>query len=327
MGVGQASSPQTPNGGRFYGLSTDFVPARERFDFWASLFPRVKMAPLPRIGGPYGARGTGCAGDDGVMFNDLACVPTAASYSDGDNDHMRLTLIVAGAVHVVQGRDERIAAQPGPGLHLFDSARAVQVDSPTGYRAVHLTLPRAMVHQAMGRDPMAGQGSYRALPDTPLSLLLKSQMQAFARHGPQMSADESAAVMESLSSLARTYLRRFNKSLQEAVESPEDETLFAAASSYVDTWKEDPGLTAAAVAVAIGCSRARLYRLFDRRGLAVAEHIRQARLNHSRALLRDPALDIGDIALRCGYGDISAFGKAFRRRFGMSPRTWRATIA
>jgi AraC-like DNA-binding protein len=44
-------------------------------------------------------------------------------------------------------------------------------------------------------------------------------------------------------------------------------------------------------------------------------------------LLRDPALDIGDVSLRCGYADLSAFGKAFRRRFGISPRDWRAMIA
>src|SRR3546814_4060534 len=85
-------------------------------------------------------------------------------------------------------------------------------------------------------------------------------------------------------------------------------------------------LTADAIARAIGCSRASLYRLFEQRGLAVAEHVRAVRLNHSRTLLRDPRLGIGDIALRCGYDDLSAFGKAFRRRFGMTPRDWRQSI-
>ncbi|WP_209023621.1 helix-turn-helix transcriptional regulator [Sphingopyxis italica] len=74
------------------------------------------------------------------------------------------------------------------------------------------------------------------------------------------------------------------------------------------------------------CSRASLYRLFEQRGLSVGEHIRAVRLNHGRALLRDPRLGIGDIALRCGYDDLSAFGKAFRRRFGMTPRDWRMMI-
>jgi methylphosphotriester-DNA--protein-cysteine methyltransferase len=33
---------------------------------------------------------------------------------------------------------------------------------------------------------------------------------------------------------------------------------------------------------------------------------------------------LGTLAFECGYSDLSAFGKAFRRRFGMSPSEWRA---
>lgn len=73
--------------------------------------------------------------------------------------------------------------------------------------------------------------------------------------------------------------------------------------------------------------RAGLYRMFERRGLAVADRIRIARLNHACALMRDPTLDIGEVALRCGDADLSAFGKAFGRRFGMTPRDWRTTLA
>src|SRR3546814_14123237 len=85
---------------------------------------------------------------------------------------------------------------------------------------------------------------------------------------------------------------------------------FTSACRFIEARREDSGLTADAIARAIGCSRASLYRLFEQRGLAVAEHVRAVRLNHSRTLLRDPRLGIGDIALRCGYDDLSAFGKA-----------------
>src|SRR3546814_16043375 len=93
---------------------------------------------------------------------------------------------------------------------------------------------------------------------------------------------------------------------------------FTSACRFIEARREDSGLTADAIARAIGCSRASLYRLFEQRGLAVAEHVRADRLNHSRTLLRDPRLGIGDLALRCGYDDLSAFGKAFRLRFGMT---------
>jgi AraC-like DNA-binding protein len=34
-------------------------------------------------------------------------------------------------------------------------------------------------------------------------------------------------------------------------------------------------------------------------------------------------MGVGDVALACGYGDLPAFDKAFKRRFGTSPRQWR----
>jgi AraC-like DNA-binding protein len=310
----------------FFAATTEAAPPRERFDFWSSLFSGVRMAPLPRPVGLYAARAAGCNGDDGVVFTDLACDPTATSYSDNDNDHMRLSVVVSGTVQVTEGHDRRTVVSAGPGMHMFDSARAAAVDSPTGYRAFHLTLPRALVFKAMGGDPMAGRQSLRSLPETPLSMVLRSQLEAMSRHGPRLDAEEAAAVMRSLSDLAETYLRRFDRRFQDEVESPADDALFVSVCRYIDLWKEDAKLTAGAVAAAAGCSRARLYRLFERRGVTIGEHIREVRLNHGRALLRDPAISIGDVSFRCGYGDLSAFGKAFRRRFGMSPRDWRMAI-
>src|SRR3546814_9724667 len=79
---------------------------------------------------------------------------------------------------------------------LLDCHRAAQTHSETSYRAFHITLPRAAVYRAMGDDPIAGIGALRTLPDTPLALLLKDQLGAFARHGPNMNAAEAAAAMK-----------------------------------------------------------------------------------------------------------------------------------
>jgi AraC-like DNA-binding protein len=54
--------------------------------------------------------------------------------------------------------------------------------------------------------------------------------------------------------------------------------------------------------------------------LAYLQHLR---LQHARSLLADPGLAVAEVAARCGYGDPFAFSKAFRRRYGRSPRRWR----
>jgi AraC-like DNA-binding protein len=144
-----------------------------------------------------------------------------------------------------------------------------------------------------------------------------------------MDAEESAAAMAAMSGVALACLGRFARERRDDAADPAeaaDEALVAAARAFIAAHGDSPHLTAALVAAAIGCSRTRLFGVFQARGLSVADAIRTARLGHARALLRDGALDIGEVALRCGYSDGSAFGKAFRRAFGLSPRDWRMSI-
>jgi AraC-like DNA-binding protein len=310
---------------RFIGVTTEVAPVKERFDFWHALFPHIDMRRTTGEDG-YRAAALACAGDDGIAFTDLVCAPTASRFYDGRVDHMQLCVIAEGQFGVVHGRDERLWLGPGAGLQLLDCHRTAQTYSEISYRAYHITRPRAAVYRAMGGDPIAGTGALRSLPDTPLALLLKDQLGALARHGPNMNAAEAAAAMKLLSGLALTFLEGFNTSLEDERKRIGD-AHFASACRLIEAQRGDAGLTADTIAQAIGCSRASLYRLFEQRGLSVAEHIRAVRLNHGRALLRDPRLGIGDIALRCGYDDLSAFGKAFRRRFGMTPRDWRMTVS
>ena len=53
-----------------------------------------------------------------------------------------------------------------------------------------------------------------------------------------------------------------------------------------------------------------------------SERVLEARLRRVSAMLSDrryAGLRIGEIALACGFSDISYFNRCFRRRFGCSP--------
>ena len=63
-------------------------------------------------------------------------------------------------------------------------------------------------------------------------------------------------------------------------------------------------------------------RLFAREGTCFSDYVRDARLERARAALADPAQRhrrVLAIALESGFDDFSAFSRAFRRRFGMTP--------
>ena len=61
-------------------------------------------------------------------------------------------------------------------------------------------------------------------------------------------------------------------------------------------------------------------------GASFSEALAAYRSRHATALLRDPALQITQIAYRLGYSDATAFGQAFKKWFGKKPSEYRKKI-
>ena len=59
-------------------------------------------------------------------------------------------------------------------------------------------------------------------------------------------------------------------------------------------------------------------------GVTPHQYIMRARLREAAMRLVDEPAKILDIALDCGFGDVSNFNRAFRTEFGVSPRAYRA---
>jgi AraC-like DNA-binding protein len=43
-------------------------------------------------------------------------------------------------------------------------------------------------------------------------------------------------------------------------------------------------------------------------------------------LLKNPALNVSEVALDCGFEDLSHFSRAFKEKFGVSPANYRKDI-
>ncbi|MEU0469779.1 helix-turn-helix domain-containing protein [Amycolatopsis sp. NPDC006131] len=83
-------------------------------------------------------------------------------------------------------------------------------------------------------------------------------------------------------------------------------------------------VTPAAIAAAHGMSVRSVYRVFAEAGTTVAAFVRDRRLARARRELATGADPIADIALRWGFADASHFTRAFRARYGCTPRDHRA---
>jgi AraC family transcriptional regulator len=59
-------------------------------------------------------------------------------------------------------------------------------------------------------------------------------------------------------------------------------------------------------------------------GVTPHQYLLRLRLQRAAVRLRNEPDKIVDIALECGFGDVSNFNRTFRTEFGVSPRTWRS---
>ena len=66
-----------------------------------------------------------------------------------------------------------------------------------------------------------------------------------------------------------------------------------------------------------------LQMLFESEGTTFSAFVREQRLARAFRMLTNPRFcgsKVADVALGCGFGDVSYFNRKFRARFGASPR-------
>jgi len=86
----------------------------------------------------------------------------------------------------------------------------------------------------------------------------------------------------------------------------------------------DQPLTREVLADMAGYSVPHFHRVFiGRKGESAASYIRRLRLRRAGYKLRLGAVDIGEVALAAGYASHAAFGKAFKKQYGVSPSAFR----
>lgn len=97
-------------------------------------------------------------------------------------------------------------------------------------------------------------------------------------------------------------------------------------NAYIEDHLFDPDLTIAQVSADLGVTARWLQSLFAQKGTTPARYILEERLTEAGRRFSDPAFrtqSVTMIAFDLGFGDLTYFGRAFRARYGISPRDFR----
>jgi AraC-like DNA-binding protein len=86
-------------------------------------------------------------------------------------------------------------------------------------------------------------------------------------------------------------------------------------------------VTIANIAEELGYSVSHLRAVFrDRLGVSLGKYMRESRLSEAAQLLQSSDLNVSDIGERCGFESLYAFSRAFRKAYGIPPRTYRQLV-
>ncbi len=169
-------------------------------------------------------------------------------------------------------------------------------------------------------------GRPRILRADGLAAVLARSLEATTDSLETLTATEWATLTQALSELLLTLLRQPTNGNADANGTTTREALLHRIYHTMERRLDDPDLTPARVAQAEGISERYLQKLFEGTGDNFTHYLRQRRLHRTRDELANPvnaSQSVSEIAFRCGFNDAAHFSRAFRERFGLSPRAFR----
>jgi len=290
---------------------------------YADLF-EVVAAPCPARGGVQ-ARGVGPFLLTRSESPGLRLVRPVDLIARGGFDGFALRLTLTGRV---TGRVGETAVAGGAGdLLLLDFLEPLDlVETPEAEVASHIALwlPRAKILAAVPREQMLGGLILGGA--TPFGAALGGLIRALAEQAMQAPGSALAAELSALGEGVVGLLAKAAAALPGPAPHGASNASFVTIRRHIDRNLRSPALTVEGIAANFGISRAALYRLFEPVG-GVARYIRQNRLRLAHREITaagDDGKRIGLIAYGFGFKNVSAFNRAFRDAFGVSPGEARA---
>lgn len=222
-----------------------------------------------------------------------------------------------GDCHVEQdGR--RIRARPGS-FYLVDTTRPYSLGFTDAFRALSFRFPHHQLSPLLG-DPRRFTATLVEATD-PLGGLASAHMSGILHCAEDLTpaaAGTLAGTLANLVSIAVTGPAVAGDAARHDARCAFRESIVR----YVRSQIGNPALSVVAVARRFGVSPRTVHGVFREQPASFAQTVLEYRLEAAARALARSSARVTDVALACGFGDLSYFGRAFRRRYGCTPRGW-----
>ncbi|RZI39850.1 helix-turn-helix domain-containing protein [Herbaspirillum sp. HC18] len=308
-------------------ITTDSVEPGARVEYWrghlAQLFGGdYRIEPCP--GTPFRA-GLSSYSVGALTITELSGTPFAVLRDGGtDNAGLHALLQIEGRC-VVSGEGWEAVVAPG-NFCLMSSRQKMRAHLDEPFRCILLWIPESRLgdlradwqHFTTAYVP-ARQGIAAVFVDAVKSLL---------QHGDELERQNAHSVCDSIITLLGATLKSVAEdsgTISTRMEIFHKERI----RNFIQQNLNNPSLDVAFIARSIGLSPRYIHRLFSTEPLRLMQTVWAERLDSCyRDLVeaRTAKRPISDVAYSWGFNDQAHFSRAFRKRFGTSPRNVRTKL-
>jgi AraC-like DNA-binding protein len=306
-------------------VSTAGVAAPKRFAHWQDIFADIdrSMALESEPEAFHGALTRLTAGDLQIMsVKSTPLISRAGDSAATEETCFSIQLVHSGRGQLRHAGNETVA-ETGD-MIVVDARRPYELAFKRPLAGLVLFLPWARVgHHASTLEKLAGQRMINCGAAAVLSGFIRSAWDHLVeREGEEWPQSASDVIWDLLASVLQ------DERAAEATGSRADE-LRRKATALVDHQLFDPEFRSSAIAEELGVSARYLQQIFAEAGTTPGRFLLARRLDAAASRLRhaDRPCRVTDLALECGFSDLSYFSRAFRRRFGVSARDYRRAQA
>jgi AraC family transcriptional activator of tynA and feaB len=304
--------------------STATVPEPEQFAFWNEVVWEAFIpVSVTRTGeGPFlssiTASQVGPLAVSRIASPAQSVVRTSSQVSRQAGDIFFLNLPLSDNSSASQ--DGRTARLGKGDFAILDSSRPFELGFEDDFQQISLALPHDLLAPLLATPAQAT--AIRVRGNRGVGAIASSALRTLADTGGSYDRQAARSLTDQLAGLVALSLGGVTASPASATPA----LLLQAALDEVDRSLSDPDLSPTRVAERVAISTRYLHQLFSEHGTSFGRWVLARRLQRCRQDLADSSRDhwtIAEISCEHGFRDPSYFARAFKARYGISPRELR----
>lgn len=308
-------------------FTTEGAASRKRLALWQDIVcdVYVQLDCKSDLGGDFHGTVTRTAFGQAACSTVSSCrqrvLRTPSRIARAREDYLLIALGRRGQGGVVQDGREAVI-RPGE-FAFYDTTRPYELQFDDDFTQTILQLPREMISRRIGgADNLTATVFSSARPLDKLAFDFIAAISEIADNVDADTADrlnEQAIDLVAMAISNRLSGRAMSRTTHRSA-------LLFRVKTHIINRLHDPELSASAVALAIGVSPRYVNDLLADEATSFQRYVLAQRLERCArelASARHAHRQIGEIAFAWGFNDLSHFGRAFRERFGVSPRDYR----